>query len=266
MSPWQMKYIKILTDYQKSKKEMNPSFSMRSFARFIKCSPSVLSLILNGKRPLTTSKAIEFVSKLNLKADEMNDLMEAVTKDEFYRLNETERKERSLDKVLNYQQLKLDHFKVIHDWYHFGILNLCLLKDFKMGNSSIADSLEITINEAEEAINRLVRLGLLIEKDGRLVRTEKSLETPSDTPSSAIRSFHKQNIKRAEIALEEVEIGQRDITSIMMPVDKSKLVEAKKMIKNFRKELALFLKSGENKEQVYSLNIQLFPQSKEVTK
>ena len=44
------------------------------------------------------------------------------------------------------------------------------------------------------------------------------------------------------------------------------LEEAKKMIKNFRRELSSFLESEGNHEQVYSLNIQLFPQSHEVDK
>jgi uncharacterized protein (TIGR02147 family) len=263
MSPWQENYIQILTDYWNEKKKINSSFSMRSFARFLDCSPSVLSLVLNGKRTLTTARAMEFSSKLKLEEKETDLFLKAVTKDEFYRLNETERKSRSLQKELDYDQLKLDHFKVINDWYHFGILNLCLLENFKSNTSWIADSLGITMMEAGEAVNRLQRLGLLSEREGRLYRTEKSLETSSDIPSSAIRSFHKQNIKRAEATLEEVPIDQRDITSIMMPVDKSKLVEAKKMIKNFRLELAAFLRTGEAKDQVYSLNIQLFPQSRE---
>lgn len=266
MSPWQENYIQILTDAWNEKKKINSSFSLRSYARFLNCSPSVLSLLLNGKRTLTMSRALEFSLKLRLDKKTNDEFMKAVTKDEYYRLNDTERKSRSLKKDLDYEQIKLDHFKVINDWYHFGILNLCLLENFKNDNSWIADSLGITMIEAGEALNRLIRLGLISEIDGKLIRTQKSLETPSDIPSSAIRSFHRQNIKRAEASLEEVEIDQRDITSIMMPVDRSKLAEAKKMIKNFRLELSSFLKSGESKDQVYSLNIQLFPQSREQLK
>lgn len=264
MTKWREKYIQILLDYWNLKKEVNPSFSMRSFARYLETSPSVLSLILNGKRPLTTTKAVELLTKLKLDHHLAESFMEAVTKDEYYRLNETERKERELNKNLDYEQIKLDHFKVINDWYHFGILNLTLLDSFVSDNAWIANALGLTLIETGEAVNRLKRLGLLEERNGVLVRTEKSLETPSDIPSSAIRSFHKQNITRAEESLEDIAIEDRDITSIMMPVDKAKLTEAKKMIRNFRKELASFLKSGETKDQVYSLNIQLFPQSREV--
>jgi uncharacterized protein (TIGR02147 family) len=263
MSPWQENYIQILTDVWNEKKKINSSFSMRSFARFIDCSPSVLSLILNGKRTLTTAKAMDFSQKLRLSPLRNDEFMKAVTKDEYYRLNETERKSRSLKEELDYEKIQLDQFKVINDWYHFGILNLCLLENFTNSNSWIADSLGITMIEAGEAINRLTRLGLLKEENGSLIRTEKSLEASSEIPSSAIRSFHKQNIKRAEASIEEVEIDRRDISSIMMPVDRTKLKEAKKMIRNFRLELSSFLKSGENKDQVYSLNIQLFPQSRE---
>ena len=73
------------------------------------------------------------------------------------------------------------------------------------------------------------------------------------------------NIVMIITALKDDDVMERDITSIMMPVDLTKMEEAKKKIKNFRKELAAFLR-GKNQDRVYSLNIQLFPQSTECEK
>jgi hypothetical protein len=48
----------------------------------------------------------------------------------------------------------------------------------------------------------------------------------------------------------------------MVTTSQEKMEEAKRRIRLFRKELAAFLEEGEGTE-VYSLNIQLFPQTRE---
>ncbi len=266
ISSYQRDYIHILKGQLKERKERNSSFSMRAFAKFLDTPASALSLILNGKRPLTKTKASAFATKLKLQGSDFDNFMDAVNKDEYSRHNETERKEKKLNSEMNYETIELDQFAIVNDWYHFGILNLTSLDHYQSDPKWISKTLEIGLADCLTAIARLKRLGLLSEKNGILKRTNKSIETPTDIPSESIRNYHKQNIERAVSCLEDVDIKDRDITSIMMPVDKDKIIEAKKMIKNFRKELSAFLKSGEKSDQVYSLNIQLFPQSKEEIK
>ena len=50
--------------------------------------------------------------------------------------------------VPEYQQLQMDTFRVISDWYHFGILELTYLKSFKSDPRWIAKALGITEIEA----------------------------------------------------------------------------------------------------------------------
>lgn len=53
----------------------------------------------------------------------------------------------------------------------------------------------------------------------------------------------------------------REFTFITMAVDKSKMIEAKTMIREFRDKLCAYLEEGE-KTEVYELAIQLFPRTK----
>jgi uncharacterized protein (TIGR02147 family) len=69
-------------------------------------------------------------------------------------------------------------------------------------------------------------------------------------------------MKSALVSLENDDIDRRDISSIMVCTNKEKLIEAKRRIRLFRKELAAFLEE-DGGDQVYSLNVQLFPQSKD---
>jgi len=158
----------------------------------------------------------------------------------------------------DYQLLELDRFNVIADWYHFAILSLMELKDFEPSEARIASRLGISSLQAKSAIERLQRVGLIQIKAGRWVSTGKNLETPTDVASSALKRAHKQDLKRAIRALDDVPTHLRDITAITMPIDVRRLPEAKSLIREFRKNLAALLENGE-KTDVYNLSIQLIP-------
>src|SRR5262249_27217844 len=102
----------------------------------------------------------------------------------------------------------------------------------------------------------------LIETDGTgWISTGRHLETPTDVVSSALKRAHRHDLRRSIDALDDVPIDERDITSMTMAIDLRRLPEAKKKIRAFRKELAALLEGGEASE-VYNLNIQLIPISK----
>jgi uncharacterized protein (TIGR02147 family) len=254
-------YIDLLKKVLNRRKENNPAYSLRAFALYLDISVTSLSRILNGKRSLTLERALNWQDKLGLNTDEQSEFLEAIQKDEYERLNETERNERELNKKLDYDLIRLDQFEIISKWYYLTILNLVEIKGFILDENSVAQCLNIKKEDALEAISRLERLKLIGKTDGKYRRLKKSIETPSDIPSTAIKNYQSENISRALESLEIDSVEIRDITSITMPMNLNKLTEAKKKIKNFRREMSLLAQSGEN-EQVYSLNIQLFPQTR----
>ena len=64
-------------------------------------------------------------------------------------------------------------------------------------------------------------------------------------------------IEKASKAIREQEIHERDITSNTVTTSTAKLPEAKKMIRDFRQNLAKFLDTPDGNE-TYQLNVQLF--------
>ena len=160
-----------------------------------------------------------------------------------------------------YFQLQADAFTVVADWYHFALLSLMETSDFTPSPAWIARRLGISSVEAREAVERLERLGLARRSVEQLVPTHKSLTTSHDIPSSALRRSHAQQLEMARQSLEEISVAERDITSIMLAIDPSRLPEAKEAIKKFRRAMAKNLESG-NRSEVYTLSVQLFPVSK----
>jgi uncharacterized protein (TIGR02147 family) len=116
---------------------------------------------------------------------------------------------------------------------------------------------------ALQSLERLKKLDLVEFKSGRWVATGKSLATQTDIPNAALKSANRQYLEKALVSLEVDPVEIRDVTGITMAIDAKKLPIAKEMIRDFRRNLARVLETG-NKSAVYRLNVQLFPISKEI--
>jgi len=111
-----------------------------------------------------------------------------------------------------------------------------------------------------EAYRRLTKLGLVKAKGRGFFQTTKPLSISSEVSSTAIQSYHLQNLDKAKASLEKDVPELRDFSSVTMGVDNARLAEAKKEIKAFRRKMAKLLSQTKN-NQVYTLAIQLFPVS-----
>lgn len=240
----------------------NPAYSLRALARHLKMPSGRLSEILACKRPLTLRMAENVADRLSLDPLLRASFLEVVHQEQIQRRHRTGDVKTHVIEP-EYKQLSLDAFQVISDWYHFALLNLIELEDFRVDVRWIARRLDISTVEVRGAIERLMRLELIIKKGNTYVRTLNNLATTHDISSAALRRFHRQVLERALDALENVPLEQRDITSISMSIDAAKILRAKAMIKQFRRKLCLFLESGE-KNEVYQLNVQLVPVSKKI--
>jgi uncharacterized protein (TIGR02147 family) len=215
---------------------VNERYSIRAFANHLKLDSSTVSQIFAGKRALSEQKIAAIYKKLGLgnNVDKNGDIPKFTVMD-------------------------LDSFAVISDWYHYAILDLALLKSFKSNPKWIARKLSITEFEAEGAIGRLKRLGMLVEKNGRLVKAEKFYSNYSEgVTSAALKEYQRQVIKKALVAVDECPQDLKDITSITIAADSRKLEGAKERIKKFRRELCKYLEDGEG-DSVYHLTLQLYP-------
>lgn len=250
----------ILNHFFDQRRERNPRYSLRSFARDLHLAPGTLSLLLKGKRPLTLEKAQEIVAHLKLEGEEKVAFLKKVEDEQVQRRTASIAGLKRIQEKYKFQRIQGDQLKLIKNWYHLGILNIVKLPNFKNDPQWIAKMLGVSESKIRTGLTRLKRLGLIEEKEGSLVRTENPLETPTDIPSRYIRSFHKSVIERSLESLERDDVKERDMSSIMFCGDTKKLEEAKRRIRIFRKELAAFLEEGEG-DRVYSLNIQLFPQT-----
>ncbi|XGC80712.1 TIGR02147 family protein [Bdellovibrio bacteriovorus] len=242
----------LLTEYQRRRNQA-PNLTNAQFAKMLGIPSSRLSDYINGRRIMTTTMGKQVIKGLGLPDVDFEHLKNLIEFDK-----------KKIKTLAPETQLKEDEFAVVCDWYHFAILALVPLKNFQPSAQWIADRINIPVEVAHAAIERLVRLGLLSVEDGKFIVTHKQLETTHNIPSESLRRSHKQSLVQVIDNLDRVPVEMRDVTSITFPMNRKKIPEAKRLIKNFRRKMATLMTQGP-KTDVYNLNVQLFPVTK-VTK
>lgn len=227
----------------------NARYSLRAFAKTLDLDASSLSQILSGKRKLSKKGIQNICDKLSVSPKEL----------QFFGLIENKRNVTNED----YLQVGIDTFSVISDWYHYAILELTFVSGFKADPKWIAKKLSITVEESKSAVERLKRLGLLLEENGSLIKSSVRITNNGTVNTSgAHKELQKQVISKALIAVDEISQDEKDITSMTMAIDTKNLDKARLLIQKFRRDLCELLEEG-NQDQVYNLGIQLYPISKQ---
>lgn len=233
----------------------NPRYSMRAFARRLGLPPGRLSQLLSRKRLFTRDLGRKIAAALGYDAKQTRDFLHVIERSRPVRPKIMKLK---LIQPPLYDSIGEDHFKVIADWYHFAMLSLVETSDFRLDFDWMGHRLGIPPAQAEEGFTRLVRLGIVRQVGGRVELVRSNNAAGSEAPSSALRESHRQTLVQTIEALDQVDLKERDVTSITMAIDVKKLPKAKQLIREFRLGLAALMESGERTE-VYNLNIQLVP-------
>ena len=243
-----------------SKIKLNPAYSARAFARDIGVSPAFVTQVLNGQKKININRAIDIVKALKLKDNEKQALLESVFSENGMSLKIKSEIDR--DTLVD---LSDEQFSVVADWYHFAILDLTTTKGFQSKAPWIAKRLGISVFEVEMALIRLVKVGLIVKSTDGYRKAHKQVTFPTKVSMVAVREHHRQMMDRAKSQLEKTDaqsFKNRMIVSITCAADTRKIEEAREKIAEFQQELANFLSDGDECEEVYQLNIQLFPHTK----
>lgn len=225
---------------------------MRAFAKVLRIENSALSKILRGRRRLTRSMLFNLASRLSLGPNEIASFER--------HLLESEKNRGEGTVPVKYEQLTLDAFSVISDWYHYAILELTRLQHFRSEPKWVASVLDISPVEVMAAAERLMRLGLMTtNENGQWQVVANNTTVNNNFTDAAFRKFQRQVLEKAILSLEQVPIEERDQSNMTMAIDSHRLPEAKEMIKSFRRKLTQFLEASPTKDQVYQLSISLYP-------
>ncbi len=246
-----MDIIQLLQNEYSRRRMKNPSYSFRAFAQSLDIPSGRLSELLNGKRRITPAHIERILQRIPVEVS--NQLVD-------------EKQDRPLEDTSQnmldvYYLVKDDAFHVISDWHHFAILNLANTADFRNDVEWMAERLETKAALVRMALDRLLRTGLLKQTGDKIAPTYFNVKSTDQVINPALRLAHTSALEKAIVALENVDIEKRDCSSMGMAIDMSKLSEARKLIRKFRRSMVRLMETG-NKTEVYNLNIQFVPVTK----
>lgn len=246
-----------LRDFLTEAQRRNSGYSLRGMATKLQISASSLSEILKGKRKVSQDLAQKILSNLGTDPIQQSKILSLFNESSNGAIAQGTLDEGTLE-------LTADQFHVIGDWFHFAILSLAETKGFVGDPLWVAKRLGIKLTEAESALARLQRLGLIqwsrSKKTVKLLKNQ--LKTTDEVRDQAIRRSHQQDIEIVNKALAETPLEKRDFTSMTLAINVKKMAEAKKVIRDFQEKMSAFLETG-TKTEVYKLCVQLIPLSKE---
>jgi transcriptional regulator with XRE-family HTH domain len=232
------KLRKILQEELVRRCSKNRNYSIRAFARYLGVQAPTLSHVIRGKRTPSKQFAQKVCDRLSLKFDFAGD-------------------------TLDFQTLDASYEDVISDWYHFAILELILIDQFKADAKWIAKTLDITVGEVSIALERMERMDLISRKNGRIQPVKMHNTTVGTAKTTfALRKIQAQFLELASAAMDEVEPDLRDQSGLTIAINRADLPEVTEQIKKFRRELCAFLERNKKRTDVYQLTISFFPLTK----
>lgn len=254
--------------YHRRKKDLS-GFSHRTFSRDANISsPNYLLRVLKGERNLTGSYILKFCRALRLNPNEARYFRALVQFNTEAIVDKKEKLLRSL-LALRYRRgiFRIDDkkLKFFSKWYYPVIRELAVILDFNDDYNLLARHCvpRITAQQAGNAVTYLLKTGFL-KKDhkGRYFRTEPVISSGDEVRSTVLRNYHRQTLAQSVQALDTVDPGNRDISSLTLSVSKKTYYAIKREIQDFRKRLLSIAKEDANPEMVCLTGFQLLPRSR----
>ncbi|MFS4460851.1 TIGR02147 family protein [Bdellovibrio sp. HCB2-146] len=250
-------YLREAFDLRSSR---NKNYSLRSFAKDLGLAVSTLTEVLAGKYGLSPERATDVAVRLNLSAMQSEHFCNLVTMRFSRKMEAREEARRAVEQRLSThtQEVPTEQFKTIAQWQHSALLRLLETKNYVQENSWIGQRLGLPPEEVDAFFERLEKLNLIVREDGRFKPTGEFVTVGDGRASEALRQAHKDIMKKAIVAIDDVPINERQMSSTMFAIDKNDLEAAKEELTQFRRQFASKYCKGNNTDDVYVLGMQFF--------
>lgn len=155
---------------------------------------------------------------------------------------------------------------IVHDdnifshWIHMVILSMSKLSGFACTPETISEIVkeDVTLELVEEAVERLLRLGLIkYNAQGSLEKVYTHTTTQNDVSKQVVHNYYQQinELSRKAIPLP---VEEREFQCFSMAIKSEEIPHFKEAIRQFRYKVSSMTAEGTG-DQVYQFNIQFFP-------
>jgi len=260
-------FRKFMRDYYEERKRCS-AFSWREFSKIAGfSSPSYMKVVCDGKSKLSRIGVERTGAAIGLAGFEM-DYFRAMVK---FGQAEVESKKvaayeemLSIAKVYKVRVLEGDLFEFYDTWRNPVLRELApLMPGATPGELAKMCYPEVSAQEVQESLAFLTKAGLLKKSEGKLVQSETSVKGSNDATRLAMRGMHRMMSQLATPAL-ELPVEERNFSGVTMGLSRESYSKIENLLDECRRKIIAVAAEEKNVEQVYRLNLQLFPLTKNV--
>lgn len=264
-------YRKFLQDYYEEKKSAEPGFTHTYVCHRLgqEKSKSYFNNVISGRTDVTGTFIDRFITLLELTNDEAmyfralvnyNQTTSAKEKEFFF--DQLVRLNRTPHRIINDSE-----YIYYKEWYYSAVRSLLDVVDITDNCSQIVKRLvpSITVKQAKDAIRVLKSLGLIApNSEGYLKATDKVLSTGSFMHDEIVRQYQMKCLEQAmNVIASGTSNAHRNIT-MSMSMSKECFERVSGKVDQFKSEIRSIVQKDTMKAtQVYHINLNLFPMSKE---
>lgn len=248
------------------------SFTWREFARLAGfTSPTYLKLVCEGKSSLSELGIERVASAMNLGGFEYAYFRSLVR---YNQAKDDETKKNafaSMKDIAKANKIRVvdgDAFTYFESWKNPVLRELVAM----MPGATPEDVAEmcwqpITADEVRKSLDFMVSVGILQRKSKNVyVQTDKALVGNSEVMPLVVRSMHREMAGFAQKAIDEYDIHERDVSGVTMGIDRETYEQIVRELDSCRRKIVAIANMSKEPCQVYRLNLQMFPLSKNTHK
>lgn len=260
-------FRKFMRDFYEERKRCS-AFSWREFSKIAGfSSPSYMKVVCDGNSKLSRIGVERTGAAMGLAGFEM-DYFRAMVK---FGQAEVESKKvaayeemLSIAKMYKVRVLEGDLFEFYDTWRNPVLRELApLMPGATPGELAKMCYPEVSAQEIQESLAFLTKAGLLKKTEGKLVQSETSVKGSNDATRLAMRGMHRMMSQLATPAL-ELPVEERNFSGVTMGLSRESYSKIENLLDEFRRKIIAVAAEEKNVEQVYRLNLQLFPLTKNV--
>lgn len=244
------------------------SFTWREFARLAGfTSPTYLKLVCEGKSSLSELGIERVASAMNLGGFECAYFRYLVR---YNQAKDDETKKnafasmKDIAKANRIRVVDADAFTYFESWKNPVLRELVAMMPGATPEA-VAEMCwqPITADEVRKSLDFMVSVGILKRKSKNVyVQTDKGLVGNSDVMPLVVRSMHREMAGFAQKAIDAFDIQERDVSGVTMGIDRDAYEQIVRELDSCRRKIVAIANMSKEPCQVYRLNLQMFPLSK----
>lgn len=260
-------FRQLMLDYYEDRKRRS-AFSWRDFSKAAGfTSSSYMKVVCDGKSKLSKIGVERTGVAMGLVGFEMEYFRALV---EFGQAGIEDKKKAAYERMLSIAKvhkvrvMEGDLFEFYDSWQNPVVRELApLMPGATPGEMAKMCYPEVSAAEVQQSLNFLTKAGLLKKAGDSFTQAETSIKGTPDATRLALRGMHRMMSKLATPAI-DLPAGERNFSGVTMGVSRESYDRIVKVLDECRRQIIAIAAEDKGIEQVYRLNLQLFPLTKSV--